>query len=76
MSLPWRGGRSMFPEAEVCDLLEGVGTLWADEAWFIAGRRVSEAVCMIRAFALVADDHRAAPHSLVAYFTVAIAAAS
>ena len=50
----------MFPQAEVCDLLEGVGILWADEALFIAGRQVSEAVCMIRAFALVADDQRAA----------------
>ena len=50
----------MFPLAEVCDLLEGVGILWADEALFIAGRQVSEAVCMIRAFALVADDQRAA----------------
>jgi len=36
MSLPWRGGRSMFPQAEVCDLLEGVGTLWGDEALYIA----------------------------------------
>jgi hypothetical protein len=26
----------MFPQAEVCDLLEGVGTLWADEALYIA----------------------------------------
>jgi len=50
----------MFPQAEVCDLHEGVGILWADEALFIAGRQVSEAVCMIRAFALVADDQRAA----------------
>jgi hypothetical protein len=38
----------MFPQAEVCDLLEGVGTLWADEDLFIAGRQVSEAVCMVR----------------------------
>jgi hypothetical protein len=47
MSLPWRGGRSRFPQAEVCDL--------ADE---------------------VADDPRAAPRSLIACFTVVIAAAS
>jgi formamidopyrimidine-DNA glycosylase len=66
----------MFPQAEVCDLLEGVGTLWADEALFIAGRQVSKAVCMVRAFALVADDQRAAPRSLVAHFTVVTAAAS
>jgi hypothetical protein len=26
----------MFPQAEVCDLLEGVGTLWGDEALYIA----------------------------------------
>ena len=44
----------MFPPAEVCDLLEGVGTLRANEALFIAGRQESEAVCMVRAFALVA----------------------
>ena len=66
----------MFPPAEVCDLLEGVGTLRANEALFIAGRQVSEAVCMICAFALVAGEHRAAPRSLIAYFTVVIAATS
>jgi hypothetical protein len=31
---------------------------------------------MIRAFALVSDDHGAAPRSLIAYFTVVTAAAS
>jgi hypothetical protein len=65
----------MFPPAEVCDLLEGVGTLRANEALFIAGRQVSEAVCMVRAFALVADDQRAAPRSLVANFSMVIAPA-
>ena len=74
-------------------------TTWANEALFIAGRQVCEAVCMVRAFVLVAfvlvakgqreergreggrekgtvGDQRAAPRSLVANFTVVIAAAS
>jgi hypothetical protein len=66
----------MFPQVEVCDFLEGVCTLLAEEALFIAGRQVSEAVCMVRAFSLVSDDQRSAPRSPVANFKVVIAAAS